>query len=83
MMKMFAQMNDVMQKIINEIKEGGVQFINHTTSLLCVIATYVQSIHLSKLNEVMHLDMIFLCVNDGHCNLGQQMLEFEICMRQC
>jgi hypothetical protein len=34
-------MGDIMQKIINEIKEGGDQFINHTTSLLRVIATDV------------------------------------------
>jgi hypothetical protein len=35
-----AQMGDVMQEIINEIK-GGVQFIDHATSLLCVIASNV------------------------------------------
>jgi hypothetical protein len=34
-------MGDVMQEIINEIKEGGVQLINHTTSLLHVITTNV------------------------------------------
>ncbi len=38
MEKTFAQMGDIMQEIINEVKEGGVQLINHTTSLLCVIA---------------------------------------------
>jgi hypothetical protein len=27
-----------MQKIINEVQEGGVQLIDHTASLLCVIA---------------------------------------------
>jgi hypothetical protein len=31
-------MDDVMEEIINEIKEGGVQPIDHTTSLLHVIA---------------------------------------------
>jgi hypothetical protein len=34
-------MGDIMQEIINEVKEGGVQLINHTTSLLRVIATNV------------------------------------------
>jgi hypothetical protein len=34
-------MGDIMQEIINEVKEGGVQFINHTTSLLRVIAADV------------------------------------------
>jgi hypothetical protein len=34
-------MGDIIQKINNEIKEGGVQFVNHTTSLLRVIATNV------------------------------------------
>jgi len=37
----FAQMGDIKQKIINEIKQGGVQLIDHATSLLQVIATYV------------------------------------------
>jgi hypothetical protein len=54
-----------MQEIINEMKEGEVQLINHTTSLLRVIATDVRGIHLSKVNEVMHPDMVFHCVNDG------------------
>jgi hypothetical protein len=35
--KSLAQMSDVMQEIINEVKEGGVQLIDHTTSLLHVI----------------------------------------------
>jgi len=34
-------MGDVMQKLINEIKESGVQLIDHTTSLLRVIATNI------------------------------------------
>ncbi len=34
-------MSDIMQEIINEVKEGGVQFIDHITSLLHVIATDV------------------------------------------
>jgi len=36
--KMFVQMGDIMQEIINEVKEGGVQLINHTTSSLHVNA---------------------------------------------
>jgi hypothetical protein len=31
-------MGDVMQEIINEVKEGEVQLIDYTTSLLHVIA---------------------------------------------
>jgi len=42
--KMFVQMGDIMQKIINEVKKGGIQFIDHTTSLLRVHAIDVQSI---------------------------------------
>jgi hypothetical protein len=41
MEKALAQMGDIMQENINEVKEGGVQLIDHTTSLLCVIATKV------------------------------------------
>jgi len=62
-------MGDIMQEIINEIKEGGVQFIDHTTSLLHVIVTYVRGIRLSKVNEVMHPSMVFHYVNDGLGNL--------------
>jgi hypothetical protein len=63
--KSLAQMDDIMQEIINEIKKGGVQLIDHTTSLLCVITTNVRGIRLSKANEVMHLHMVFHCINDG------------------
>jgi hypothetical protein len=38
---MFIQMGDIMQEIINEVKEGGVQLIDHTTLLLHVIAPNV------------------------------------------
>jgi hypothetical protein len=55
MEKTLARMGDIMQEIINEVKEGGVQLIDHTTSLLRVIATDVRGIHLSNVNEVMHL----------------------------
>jgi hypothetical protein len=34
-------MGDIKQKIINEIKQGGVQVIDHATSLLHVITKYV------------------------------------------
>ncbi len=58
-----------MQEITNEVKEGGVQFIDHTTSLLCGTVIGVQGIRLSKANEIMHPDMVFHCVNDGLGNL--------------
>jgi hypothetical protein len=66
-------MGDIMQKFINEGKEGGVQLIHHTTSLLCVITTNVQGICLSKVNEVMHPNMVFHCVNDGFDNSVHRM----------
>jgi hypothetical protein len=70
MKKTLVQMGDIMQEIINKVKERGVQLINHTISLLHVIATDVRGIRLSKVNEVMHLGMVFHCVNDG---LGNSM----------
>jgi hypothetical protein len=73
MEKMFARMGDIMQEIINEIKKGGVQFIDHTTSLLRVIAIDVRNICLSKVNEVMHPNMVFHCVNDGLGNSVHRM----------
>jgi hypothetical protein len=39
--KTFVRIGDIMQEIINKIKEGGVQFIDHTTLLLCVTAINV------------------------------------------
>jgi hypothetical protein len=66
-------MGDIMQEIINEVKEGGVQLIDHTTSLLRVIPTDVRGIHLSKVNEVMHPGMVLHCVNDGLGNSMHQM----------
>jgi hypothetical protein len=70
-------MGDRMQEIINEVKEGGVQLIDHTTSLLRVITTDVQSIRLSKVNEVMHPDMVFHCVNDGLGNSVHRMNDWH------
>jgi hypothetical protein len=58
MEKTLTQMGDIIQEIINKMKESGVQLIDHTTSLLCVITIDVQGIHLSNANEVMHLDMV-------------------------
>jgi hypothetical protein len=69
-------MGDIMQEIINEMK-GGVQLIDHTTSLLCVIAIDVRGIRLSKVNEVMHPGMVFHCVNDGLGNLVHQMKDWH------
>jgi hypothetical protein len=63
--KAFTRMGDIMQKIINEVKEGGVQLIDHTTSLLHDIATDLRGIRLSKVNEIMHLNMVFHCINNG------------------
>jgi hypothetical protein len=70
-------MGDIMQKIINEVKEAGVQFIDHTTSLLHVIAIDVRGICLSRVNEVMHLDMVFHCVNDGLSNSVHRMKDWH------
>jgi hypothetical protein len=70
-------MGDIMQEIINEVKEGWVQLIDHTTSLLCIIATNVQSIRLFKVNEVMHPSIVFHCVNDGLGNLVHKMKDWH------
>jgi uncharacterized coiled-coil protein SlyX len=75
--KMLARMGDKMQEIINEVKESGVQFIDHTTSLLRVIAINIRSIHLSKSNEVMHPNMVFHCINDGLNNLVHRMKDWQ------
>jgi hypothetical protein len=70
-------MSDIIQEITNEVKEGGVQLIDHTTSLLHVIATNVRSIHLGKVNEIMHFDMVFHCVNDGLGNSVRRMKDWH------
>ncbi len=74
MEKTLARMGDIMQEIINEVK-GGVQLIDHTTSLLCIIAIDVQSIHLS--NEVKYPDMVFHCVNAGLGDLVHWMKDWH------
>jgi hypothetical protein len=70
-------MGDIMQEIINEVKEGGVQLIDHTTSLLRVIATDVRGICLCKVNEIMHPNMVFHCVDDGLGNLVHRMKDWH------
>ncbi len=75
--KALAQINDVVQEIINEVKEGGIQLIDHATSLLCVVASNVQNIHLSKVNEIMRLGMVFHHINDGPGNLVHQMKDWH------
>jgi hypothetical protein len=75
--KMLARMGDIMQEIINGVKESGVQLIDHTTSLLRVIATDVRGIRLSKVNEVMHPDMVFHCVNDELDNSVHRMKDWH------
>jgi hypothetical protein len=77
MEKTLVQMGDIMQEIINEVKEGGVQLIDHTTSLLHVIATNVRGIYLSKVNEVMHFDMVFHSINDGLVNSMHRMKDWH------
>jgi len=62
---------------MNKVKEGGVQLIDHTTSLLHVIATNVHSIHLSKANEIMHFDKVFHCINDGLRNPVHEMKDWH------
>jgi hypothetical protein len=69
-----------MQKIISEVKEGGVQLIDHTISLLRVIATNGQNIRLSKVNELMHPDMVFHCVHDGLGNSMHRMKDWHYTM---
>jgi hypothetical protein len=66
-----------MQEIINEVKEGGVQCIDHTTSLLRVIAANVRGIRLSKVNEVMHPSMVFHCFNDRLGNSVRRMKDWH------
>ncbi len=75
--KTLAQMGDIMQEIINEVKESGVQLIDHTTSLLRVIATNVRGIRLSKVNEVMHPGMVFHYINDGFDNSVHRMKDWH------
>jgi hypothetical protein len=57
--KTLARMGDIIQEIINEVKEVGVQLIDHATSLLHVIAIDVRGVHLSKASDVMHPNMVF------------------------
>jgi hypothetical protein len=44
---------------------------------LRVIATNVQGIRLSEVNEIMHLGMVFHCINDGFGNSMHQMKDWH------
>ncbi len=54
-----------------------IQLIDHATSLLCVVASNVLSIHLSKVNGTMHPGMVFHHINDGLGNLMHQMKDWH------
>jgi hypothetical protein len=45
--------------------------------LLHDITTDVQGIRLSKVNEVMHLNMVFHCINDGLGNSVHRMKDWN------
>jgi hypothetical protein len=45
--------------------------------LLHDITTDVQGIRLSKVNEVMHLSMVFHCINDGLGNSVHRMKDWN------
>ncbi len=58
--KMFMHMNVIMQMILNEMKENNVQFIDHATSLLHVVASHVWGIFLSNANKTIYVQVCFI-----------------------
>jgi hypothetical protein len=46
--------------ILNEMKENNVQFIDHATSLLHVVASHVWGIFLSNANKTIYVQVCFI-----------------------
>jgi hypothetical protein len=72
MERTFAQMGDVVQKIIHEVKKKVGFNLLTMPHHYCVVASIVQSICLSKLNGIMHPGMVFHCINDDLSNSMHQ-----------
>jgi hypothetical protein len=48
-----------MAKIVSKCKESGIILSDHATSLLQVVASNIQKIHLTQAIESMHPSMVF------------------------
>ncbi len=78
MEKSLFQLQDKMQKIINECKGGGIQLCEHAKSSLKVVALNIWNIWLTRANESLHLGMVFQCVDDGMANSINQMKDWHM-----
>jgi hypothetical protein len=75
-------MNVITQEILDEVKKVMyVQFIDHATSLLRVVASNVWSIFFSKANKILHQGMVFHQVNDGLGNSVNRMKDWHEMIR--
>ncbi len=60
-----ACLHHTMKEIIEKCTQGGVALCDHATSIMKVVASKIQNIHLTKVNESLHLGTLLHHVDDG------------------
>jgi hypothetical protein len=65
MERVLAQLFITMEEIINECKEGDVTLCEHATSHMRVMACNIRNIHPTKVNAILHLELVLHHIEDG------------------
>jgi len=65
MERALAQLFITMEEIINECKEGDVTLCEHATSHMRVMACNIRNIHPTKVNAILHLELVLHHIEDG------------------
>jgi hypothetical protein len=65
MERAFAQLVIIMQKIINDCKEGDVTLCEHATSHMRVLACNIHNICFTNVNAISHPRLVLCHVEDG------------------
>jgi hypothetical protein len=77
MEKVFVQLVTIMQKIINECREGDVTLCEHATSHMKVLACNICNIRFTKANVVSHPRLVLHRVKDGLGNSVKQLKDWH------
>jgi hypothetical protein len=60
-----VHLHHTMKEITKESTQGGVALCDHATSIMKVVASKIQNIHLTKMSESFHTGMLLHHVDDG------------------
>jgi len=60
-----VRLHHTMKEIIIKCTQGGVALCDHATSIMKVVASQIQNIHLTKMNESLHPRTFLHHVDDG------------------